>query len=82
MELTTSMPELSRISILFVSLTVEVDGLAANFILPSDRSNGFPISETQFDFVYLLWGKGRFPTAPVVCVTLSGKEDAFPLPYI
>ena len=81
MELTTSMPEPSRISIFLKSLTVDVDSLAGDFILSGNGSNGFPTSKTQLDFLNLLRSEGGLPTAPIVCVPLTGKGYSFGLSF-
>ena len=81
MELTASMPELSRISIFFVSLTIHIDGLTRDAVFLRQMSERLSESETSLDFLYLFRGKGRFPTALIVCVTLTSQGYAFSLSF-
>ena len=79
MELTASMPELSRISIFFVSLTIHIDGLTRDAVFLRQMSERLSESETSLDFLYLLRRERRLPTALIVGVPLSRQEDAFSL---
>jgi hypothetical protein len=73
------MPELSRISIFFVSLTIHIDGLTRDAVFLRQMSERLSESETSLDFLYLLRSERRLPTALIVGVPLSRQEDAFPL---
>ena len=73
------MPELSRISIFFVSLTIHIDGLTRDAVFLRQMSERLSESETSLDFLYLLRSERRLPTALIVCVPLTSQEDAFSL---